>query len=29
MTWQPDIVIFHCPCDDGFGAAHNTQRKAA
>jgi len=21
MTWQPDIFIFHSPCDDGFGAA--------
>lgn len=19
--WKPDIVIYHCPCDDGFGAA--------
>ncbi|MEV4934386.1 DHHA1 domain-containing protein [Sphingobium sp. LSP13-1-1.1] len=21
MTWKPDIVIYHSPCDDGFGAA--------
>lgn len=21
MTWKPDIVIYHHPCDDGFGAA--------
>lgn len=21
MTWQPDICIYHFPCDDGFGSA--------
>ena len=21
MTWKPDIMIYHSPCDDGFGAA--------
>lgn len=21
MTWQPDVMIYHASCDDGFGAA--------
>lgn len=21
MGWKPDVVIYHAPCDDGFGAA--------
>ena len=21
MSWQPDVMIYHSPCDDGFGAA--------
>jgi len=22
MSWQPDMMIYHSPCDDGFGAAY-------
>lgn len=21
LTWKPDVMIYHSPCDDGFGAA--------
>lgn len=27
MTWVPDMVIYHAPCDDGFGAALMAFRK--
>lgn len=27
MTWSPDIVIYHAPCDDGFGAAWACHRR--
>lgn len=27
MTWEPDICIYHFPCDDGFGAAWAVWKK--
>lgn len=27
MSWQPDICLYHFPCDDGFGAAWAVARK--